>query len=69
MTAAHWNVIADLALGALYIGGYLRNRTRLQDLHITMNSRMDELLRATSTAARAEGHAAAIKEQADKTSS
>jgi hypothetical protein len=49
------------ALGALITS--LRNAGRIQQVHLTMNSRLDELIEATKTASHAEGFAAGQESQ------
>jgi hypothetical protein len=44
---------AIAAIGACLISW--RNRSAIQDVHVSINSRMDELLRVTAQASRAEG--------------
>lgn len=39
------------------------NATAIQEVHLSVNSRMDELLAASKGEARAEGHAAGLSEQ------
>ncbi len=51
---------AIAALGAVFMS--YRNGTKIQEVHLSINSRMDQLLFAAKTAARAEG---AKQEQAD----
>jgi hypothetical protein len=48
------------AVGAVVIG--IINSNRINDVHISINSRMDELLRTSTTAAHAQG----VKEERDR---
>ena len=41
------------SLGAVIIG--MKNASRIQDVHVSINSRMDQLLKATGEAERAVG--------------
>jgi len=49
------------AVGAVALG--FLNRSKIQEIHLTMNSRMDQLLAVSTQAAMAEGHAAGMAEQ------
>jgi len=48
------------AVGAVVIG--IINSNRINDVHISINSRMDELLKTSNVAA----HAAGVKEERDR---
>ncbi len=38
------------------------NRNKIRELHVTLNSRLDQLLAATAAQARSEGHAEGLEE-------
>src|SRR6266446_7111511 len=46
-----------------------RNATKIEEIHLTVNSRLSELLLATEAAARSAGHAAGRAEEAAKEAS
>ena len=54
-----WAIVGNVVVLAVYVLGYRRHNNKIQDIHIAMNSRLDQLI----VAARAEGHALGVKEE------
>jgi hypothetical protein len=57
-------ITAAAALGAVLMSW--RNSTKIQDVHVSINSRMDQLLAATGLAARANGVAQGRREREER---
>lgn len=65
MSALTWSDIAQgfIAIAALY-GAWRghRNSAQIQEVHLSINSRMDQLLKSSAAAA----HAAGVEQERDK---
>lgn len=56
--------VVTLATAGLAFWASRKNKTAIQEIHVSINSRMDDLLKLTATASRAEG----VKEEKDNPS-
>jgi len=56
--------IVTLITAALAFWASRKNKAAIHEIHVSINSRMDDLLKLTATASRAEG----VKEEKDKSS-
>lgn len=58
MAALTWGDVAEIIIAAVAIYGAWqgrKNSAQIQDVHLSINSRMDQLLKATTDAAHAAG--------------
>jgi hypothetical protein len=61
MTDPQLALVGNAVVLATVIVSHIRSKRSIQDIHIAMNSRLDQLI----VAARAEGHALGVKEEQD----
>jgi hypothetical protein len=61
MTDPQIALVGNAVVLATVIVSHIRSKRSIQDIHIAMNSRLDQLI----VAARAEGHASGVKEEQD----
>jgi len=59
ITEAQWSIAGNVMVLLVYALGYKRHNKKIQEIHVAMNSRLDQLI----VAARAEGHASGVKEE------
>lgn len=57
--------VGMLSIATAIVTSYF-TRKKVTEYHLLVNSRMDELLRVSKAASRAEGHAEGMKEEQDK---
>jgi len=63
MTSETMGLIAVAALGVVNTLLLHRNQKAIQEVHLTMNSRLDQLVKSKEETARSEGHAAGMEAQ------
>jgi hypothetical protein len=59
ITEGQWSLAGNVMVLIVYALGYKRHNKKIQEIHIAMNSRLDQLV----VAARKEGHALGVKEE------
>ena len=62
ITEAQWSIAGNVMVLLVYALGYKRHNKKIQEIHVAMNSRLDQLI----TAARLEGHASGVKEERER---
>jgi len=70
LSAEQYTLLGAIVLFSTQVVVYfqgINTKKTLHELHITMNSRLDELLKATAQQAHSEGHASGIDEERKRT--